>query len=77
MREELLATYYYDHNDIAEDIYTVFEVVAYYDSVEDYDSRTVSYYDVFDKAGNCMNEGEPLTAMPTWDFVRSYFYQGV
>ena len=75
MREELLATYYY--YDIADGDNTVFEIVAYYDSIEDYDTRTVSYYDVFDKAGNCMNEGEPLTAMPTWDFVRSYFHQGV
>lgn len=75
MREELLATYYYEG--AIEMDNTVFEVVAYYDSMEDYDNRTVSYYDVFDKAGNCVNEGEPLTAMPTWDFVRSYFYQGV
>lgn len=75
MREELIATYYY--GSVVEMNDTLFEVVAYYDTAEDYKNRTVSYYDVLDKAGRCMNKGESLTAMPTWDFVRSHFYERV
>lgn len=71
MNSEVVATYYYDHHTTHAN--SVFEVVACYDSWEDYDKRNVSFYDVYDKSGQCVNEGDPLYSFPTWDFVRTYY----
>ena len=71
MNNEVVATYYYDHHTTKSD--SLFEVVACYDSLEDYDKRNVSFYDVYDKAGQCVNEGDPLYSFPTWDFVRIHY----
>lgn len=74
MNNEVLATYYYDHASNKPN--SVFEVVACYDSWEDYDNRNVSSYDIFDKTGFCVNEGDPFYSFPTWDFIRVHYYKG-
>lgn len=73
MNNEIVATYYYNHASNKQN--SVFEVVACYDSWEDYDNRRVSFYDVFDKSGNCVNEGDPLYGFPTWDFIRVHYHK--
>lgn len=74
MNTEVVATYYYDHS--SNQYNSLFEVVACYDSLDDYYNRRASFYDVFDKAGHCVNEGDPLYSFPTWDFIRVHYYKG-
>lgn len=50
MKNEIVATYYYDHHSNKKN--ALFEVVACYDSWDDYDNNRASYYDVFDKEGH-------------------------
>lgn len=71
MNTEVVATYYYDHHTTKAD--SLFEIVACYDSWHDYDNRNVSHYDIFDKTGICVNEGDPMYDFPTWDFVNKYY----
>lgn len=71
MNNEVVATYYYDYVSNKPD--SLFEVVACYDSWDGYDNASPSFYDVFDKSGNCVNEGNPLYSLPTWDFVRVHY----
>lgn len=74
MNTEIVAVYHYDHHTTKQD--STFEIVACYDSWEDYDKRNVSYYDIYDKAGVCVNEGDPIYTFPTWDFVKqNYRYE--
>jgi hypothetical protein len=68
MNNEIIATYYYDN-------VSAFDAVACYDSWKDYDNRKVSFYDIFDKDGLCVNEGDPIYSLPTWDFVRVHYYK--
>ena len=67
---ELVAKYVYD-NYVGYGFYKVF---ACYDSMEDYDSRKVSFYDVYDSDGNCVNEGEPFYEMPSWKEIYEYYW---
>lgn len=70
MNDEHIATYIYDpFLD-----YGVYDIYAVYDSIRDRDNRNVSYYDVYDKKGQCVNEGDPFYQMPTWQEVFDNYY---
>jgi hypothetical protein len=56
MNDEHIATYIYDERLD----YGVYEVYACYDSSLDKCRRNVSHYDVYDKNGECVNEGNPF-----------------
>lgn len=75
MNSEVVATYYYDHH--SNNANSVFEVVACYESLNDYDKRKVSFYDIYDKTGVCVNEGNSFDSFPTWDFVRTLYRKGI
>lgn len=67
---EQVASYIYD-NTVPYGIYNVF---ACYDSMDDYDKRKVSFYDVYDNSGVCVNEGEPVYEFPSWQNIYDYYY---
>ena len=69
---EHVATYYYDSNDSGQQ---VFDIYACYDNMEQYDIRDVQFYDLYDKSGNCVNEGDPFYEFPTWQEVFNNYYQ--
>jgi hypothetical protein len=55
-----------------------YSVYACYDSLEDMDRRNVDFYDVYnDKTGECLNEGNPLYTMPTWNEIFHTYYSPV
>lgn len=55
-----------------------YSVYACYDSLEDMDRRNVDFYDVYnDKTGECLNEGNPLYIMPTWNEIFHTYYSPV
>ena len=67
---ELVAKYVYDSSVK----YGYYNVYACYDSIEDFDSRKVSFYDLYDCDGNCVNEGEPFYTFPSWQEVYEYYW---
>ena len=67
---ELVATYVYDKS-VA---YGAYDIYACYDSMRDYDNRNVSFYDVYDHNGLCVNEGDPFYEMPTWKDIYEYYW---
>ena len=67
---ELIATYVYDST--VE--YGSYRVYACYDSMKDYDERTVAFYDVYESNGVCSNEGEPFYEMPSWKDIYEYYW---
>jgi hypothetical protein len=70
MNDEHVATYIYDpFLD-----YGVYDIYAVYDSRSERNRRNVSYYNVHDKKGRLVNEGEPLYQMPTWQEVFDKYY---
>jgi hypothetical protein len=70
MYTKTVATYYYDTDLL--DSKSVFEIVACYDSNENYYNDNISYYEILDKTGYCVNSNTPTYNFPTWEFVRSY-----
>ena len=70
MNDEHVATYIYDPMLL----YGVYEVYACYDSLHDRYKRNVSHYDIYDKNGVCVNEGDPFYEMPTWQKVFDTYY---
>jgi hypothetical protein len=67
---EHLASYYYDSNDSGQQ---VFDIYACYDNVDQYDIRDVQFYDVYNKDGVCVNEGNPFYEFPSWcDIYKLY-----
>lgn len=70
MNEEHIATYIYD--DRLD--YGVYEIYAVYDSWQDRDNRNVSWYDVYNKNGVCVNEGDPFYELPTWQTIFDAYY---
>jgi hypothetical protein len=70
MNEEHIATYIYDERLD----YGVYEIYAVYDSDRDRDNRNVSWYDVYDKNGVCVNEGDPFHTMPSWQTIFDTYY---
>lgn len=70
MIDEHIATYIYDERLD----YGVYEVYAVYDSMTDRDNRNVSFYDIYDKNGECVNEGDPWYEIPTWQEVFDTYY---
>jgi hypothetical protein len=71
MTNEHVATYYFD----MQMEHGVFDIYACYDSANDYRDRNVSFYDVYDKAGTCVNEGEPFYQFPEWQEIYDKYYQ--
>lgn len=71
MNTEIVAVYHYDNNSTMPD--SLFEVVASYDSWEDFDKRNASFYDVYNKAGICVNEGDPFYELPSWETIRKFY----
>ena len=67
---EQVASYIYDKT-IPYGIYNVF---ACYNSIQDYDNRNVSFYDVYDESGLCVNEGESFYDFPSWQEVFDNYY---
>jgi hypothetical protein len=67
---ESVASYIYEPNVD----YGIYNVFACYDSVEDYDKRNVSFYDIYDNSGLCVNEGEPFYEFPTWKQIYEFYY---
>ena len=45
---------------------------ACYNSYEDRDTRNVSFYDLYDKFGHCLNEGDPYDTFPTWHEIYDF-----
>lgn len=70
MNDEHIATYIYDERLD----YGVYEVYAIYDSWKDRDNRNVAWYDIFDKNGVCVNEGDPFYQLPTWQEIFDQYY---
>lgn len=70
MNDEHIATYIYDERLD----YGVYEIYAVYDSMVDRDNRNVSWHDIYDKNGVCVNEGDPWYDMPTWKQVFDIYY---
>ena len=70
MSDEHIATYIYDERLD----YGVYEVYACYDSALDKYKRNVSHYDIYDKNGECANEGNPYYQIPTWQEVFDNYY---
>jgi len=71
MYAEIVAVYHFDNNSTASN--SMFEVWANYDCWEDYDKRNVSFYDVYDKNGICLNEGDPFYELPAWETIRQFY----
>lgn len=67
---EHIATYIYDEDKS----YGVYDIYACYDSMRDYDNRNVSFYDIYDKNGVCVNEGDPFYQFPTWEEIFDTYY---
>jgi hypothetical protein len=67
---EQVASYIYDHN-ISFGTYNIF---ACYDSLEDYDERKVSFYDIYEKDGFCVNEGDPHYTFPSWQEIYELYW---
>jgi len=67
---EFVAQYVYDQS-ISFGYYNVY---ACYDSMEDFDKRNVSFYDVYDSEGNCMNEGDPFYSFPSWNEIYDFYW---
>ena len=67
---EQVASYIYDKTVS----YGKYNIFACYDSLEDYDNRNVSFYDVYDDSGLCVNEGEPFWSMPSWNLIYEAYY---
>lgn len=70
MNDEHIATYIYDDRLK----YGMYEVYAVYDSWQDRANRNVSWYDVYDKSGVCVNEGDPFYELPTWQTIFDTYY---
>lgn len=64
MMNKHIATYY-----MTDDGTELYEVYACYDNMEQYDIRDAQFYDVYDKAGVCVSEGDPWYTMPTWNEI--------
>lgn len=67
---ESVASYIYEPNVD----YGIYNVFACYDSMEDYDKRNVSFYDIYDNSGLCVNEGEPFYELPSWKEIYEFYY---
>ena len=68
---EHVATYIYDEK--AD--YGVYDIYACYDSDRDYRNRNVSFYDIYDKKGVCVNEGNAFYTFPMWEEIYKYYYK--
>ena len=67
---ELVATFIYDGSVD----YGTYRIFACYDSIEDFDNRKVSFYDIYDVDGNCVNEGEPFYNFPSFQEVYECYW---
>jgi len=69
MYNETVAKYYF--NDSTSYL-NVIEVVACYDEIDDFHIRKVSFYDLYDSNGVCLNEGNPYYDFPSWNMCRDF-----
>lgn len=60
MQRITLATFFIDGND--------YDIDGWFD--EDTPTDGFDFYDIFDKQGTCLNEGEAYYQFPTYDEVR-------
>lgn len=67
---EHVATYY-----MTDDGSKLYDVYACYDDIAQYDIRDVQFYDVYDKNGTCVSEGDPFYTFPTWDEIFKHYYR--
>lgn len=67
---EQVASYIYDKTVS----YGTYNIFACYDSMQDYDNRKVSFYDVYESNGQCVNEGEPFFEMPSWQLIYELYH---
>jgi hypothetical protein len=67
---EKQATYFYnrDHS------WGIYHVLAVYETRRDHSNRNVNYYNIYDDAGNCVNEGEPYYQFPTFSQIFERYY---
>lgn len=70
MIDEHIATYIYDERLD----YGVYEIYAVYETRPNRDKRNVAWYDIYDKNGKCVNEGDPWYKIPTWQEVFDTYY---
>ena len=67
---ELVATYHIQDKN--------YYLYACYDNWQDRNDRKVSFYDLYDKRGYCVNEGDPYYKFPSWheiyDFIMEVKY---
>lgn len=54
--------------------YGIYNVFACYDNMDDYDNRKVSFYDVYEQNGICVNEGDPFYDFPSWQEIYDYYW---
>ena len=70
MQNEIVAKYFYcpvlDAGEIT--------VYACYDSELDHHNRNVSFYDIYDRYGHCLNEGAPFYRFPSWQEIFDHYY---
>jgi hypothetical protein len=70
MAEEHVATYIYDPRLD----YGVYEIHAVYETSGDRNRRNVSWYNIYNKSGICINDNDPWYEMPTWQQVFDKHY---
>lgn len=75
MNSEIVAIYHYTNK--PDSTRSSFEILACYDSWEDYDKRNVSHYDIYNKFGVCVNEGDPWYELPSWHNVAKYYRSSI
>ena len=56
---ELVAEYHYGDGQLV-------RVYACYADARAFDARAPEFFDCFDSAGSCVNEGDPWYTLPTW-----------
>jgi hypothetical protein len=69
MGSDLVATFYINT--------CKYNLWAVYDSMDDYDHRRVSFYDLYDEDGHCLNEGDPYYSFPSYDEVYDFIQEVV
>ena len=67
---ELVATYIFDSSVS----YGTYDVYACYSDMTNYDNRKVDYYDVYERGGQCANEGHPFYQLPSWNDIYQYYW---
>ena len=67
---EKVATYVYD-NSVK---YGIYNVIASYKDLNDYNDRKVDYYEVYDDSGLCVDDDSPFYDFPTWNEIYNNYW---